>query len=190
MMTIIRGEDRTAPLKIRYKKDQEPYPLTGWTKITVIFEKSDRSKLEKTSGQKPAVKASASYGGVTYTAVTAGPNGNDIELVFNGTDSITTVVNAWNTANPSNTVSHNSSTPSSVPTAGSVKLFGGKSAYYDIEIVNLDAGKFTVHLSETDTKSLKVGPKQSFQVIIDKGDNTQGNRRIAVFDALLTVQDA
>jgi hypothetical protein len=27
-------------------------------------------------------------------------------------------------------------------------------------------------------------------VIIDKGDNTQGNRRIAVFDALLTVQDA
>ena len=191
MINIIKGEDRVIFLRVVSKETNEPFALTGWTNICAKFAKADRSYLEKTSGLKPAKKAAYTYESVTYSAVTAGDVGNDITLVFNGSDSIGDVVSAWNTANPLNTVSHNASNVSTVPSAGTIQLFGGVEAYHDVEAVgDLQLGKLSVRLSETDTKSLKTGPNQSFQVTIDYGANTQGTRRIVIFDSALNIIDA
>lgn len=66
------------------------------------------------------------FQGVTYTAVTAGPAGNAIALVFNGTQSVSLVVAAWNTAHPSNQVNYSPlPSGSNVPTAGTAQLTGG-----------------------------------------------------------------
>jgi hypothetical protein len=62
---------------------------------------------------------------VTFTAVTKGVVGNTIALVFNGTDDIDTVVNAWNVANPANTVGFTGQLGTYVPTAGTATLIGG-----------------------------------------------------------------
>jgi hypothetical protein len=53
-----------------------------------------------------AVAATATEQTVTFTADNAGVDGNSISLVFDGIEDITTIVDAWNTANPTNTVSH------------------------------------------------------------------------------------
>lgn len=68
--------------------------------------------------------ASVEFDGVTFTAVNAGVIGNSIELEFDGLDDIDTIVGAWNTANPSNTVSHDG-TGSDVLVAGTATLVGG-----------------------------------------------------------------
>lgn len=68
--------------------------------------------------------ASVTYQGVTFTADNVGEDGNLIELVFDGADTITAVVDDWNFNNPNNTVSHNG-TGSDVLTAGTADLQGG-----------------------------------------------------------------
>lgn len=70
------------------------------------------------------VKASGTHDSVTYTAVEYGTPGNSITLTFNGSDSILVVLDAWNTANPTNTVTTTADT-STIPAAGSVTLSGG-----------------------------------------------------------------
>jgi len=75
------------------------------------------------------VKASVVYDTVIFEADTAGVAGNSIALVFNGTtDDLTTVVGAWNTANPSNTVSFSGQAGSFIPTAGTATLINGVDA--------------------------------------------------------------
>jgi hypothetical protein len=73
----------------------------------------------------PAVAASVVYGAVTFTAVTAGLDGNGIDLVFDGIKDIDTVVNAWNAANPTNTVGFAGGLGTDVPLAGTASLAGG-----------------------------------------------------------------
>jgi hypothetical protein len=68
--------------------------------------------------------ASATHDGITFTADNQGWDGNDISLVFNGTDTVDTVVNAWNAANPTNTVSHDGA-GTETPAAATVDLYGG-----------------------------------------------------------------
>lgn len=82
-------------------------------------------------GVIPAVAASATYEGVTYTADNAGIIGNSISLVFDGIQDIDTVVLAWNTANPANTVSFSGGVGTTVPSAGTVELSGGTDALND-----------------------------------------------------------
>ncbi len=50
------------------------------------------------------INAIGSTGGATFTSANAGLIGNQIKLVFNGTDRIDTVVANWNAANPLNKV--------------------------------------------------------------------------------------
>jgi len=73
----------------------------------------------------PAVAASGTYHSVTYTADVPGALGNSIDLVFDGTSTNQTIVNNWNTLNPSNTVSITSGNPSAVSPSGSLTLSGG-----------------------------------------------------------------
>lgn len=70
------------------------------------------------------VQASATVGPNVFTAVNFGPGGNSISLVFNGVNSVSTVVAAWNAANPLNQVSFTGS-GATVPTAQTVTLSGG-----------------------------------------------------------------
>ncbi len=79
-----------------------------------------------------AVKAFILEQAVTFTAITAGVDGNSIELIFNGTDDIDTVIGVWNTANPTNTVEHDG-TGSTVLTVITITLTGGAEAINTID---------------------------------------------------------
>ncbi len=70
------------------------------------------------------VKATATVGPNVFTAVNFGTSGNLISLIFNGTDDVSTVVAAWNAANPTNQVVFTGS-GATVPTAQTVNLTGG-----------------------------------------------------------------
>ena len=71
------------------------------------------------------VASSVVYDTVTFTAVTPGADSNAIDLVFNGSDDIDTVVNAWNAANPNNQVSFSGQAGTYIPTSGTADLDGG-----------------------------------------------------------------
>jgi phage tail sheath protein FI len=75
-------------------------------------------------GVVSAVAATATEQSVLFTANTAGVIGNTISLVFDGVATIDAVVDAWNLANPSNTVSHDG-TGTAVLTAATVNLADG-----------------------------------------------------------------
>ena len=70
------------------------------------------------------VKAAATVGPNVFTAVNFGITGNLISLIFNGTDDVSTVVAAWNAANPTNQVVFTGS-GATVPSAQTVNLSGG-----------------------------------------------------------------
>lgn len=61
----------------------------------------------------------------SFQATQHGAVGNAINLVFNGTDDIDTVVAAWNASNPSNTVALISGAGTDVLTANTYNLSGG-----------------------------------------------------------------
>lgn len=71
------------------------------------------------------VEASVVYDTVTFTADFPGLDGNSIALVFDNVDDIDTVVNAWNAANPTNTVSFSGQAGTYVPAAGTTTLANG-----------------------------------------------------------------
>jgi hypothetical protein len=70
------------------------------------------------------VQASATVGPNVFTAVVYGTSGNLISLVFDGIDDVSTVVAAWNAANPANQVSFTGS-GATVPSAQTVNLLNG-----------------------------------------------------------------
>jgi hypothetical protein len=70
------------------------------------------------------VQATITVGPNVFTAVNYGTSGNLISLVFNGTDDVTTVVAAWNAANPTNQVTFTGS-GATVPSAQTANLIGG-----------------------------------------------------------------
>ncbi len=83
---------------------------------------------------------------ITFTAVAPGQLGNGIFLAFNGTDTVASVVTAWNTAHPSNTVTY-TGLGSVVPTAqtvgpiGGISIVGGSADYverYSYSGINVD----------------------------------------------------
>jgi len=71
------------------------------------------------------VEASVIYDTVTFTADNPGIDGNNISLVFDGIDDLDTVVNAWNAANPTNTVSFSGQAGAYVPAGGTASLVNG-----------------------------------------------------------------
>lgn len=70
------------------------------------------------------VNASIVYETVTFTADVPGAAGN-VTLVFNAVDTLTTIVGAFNSANPTNTVSFSGQAGAYVAAAGSAILVGG-----------------------------------------------------------------
>lgn len=180
---IVKGEDRVLTLSIKVRKREgDPYDLTGWTKITAEFRKSDNSILALTTDPADGVAASASHtdGGsttVTFTADTVGVVGNSISLVFDGIDDVDTVVNAWNTANPGNTVSHDGAGTEVLPAATINLQDGVDNVTYVTVLGSVVLGKIQVSLTDTHTNQLRLGKTQSIRVKIDKGTE----RRIAIF---------
>lgn len=71
-----------------------------------------------------SIAATALEQGVTFTADVAGSAGNSIALVFDGIDTLDTVVTAWNGANVGNEVSHDG-TGTAVLTVVTTTLSGG-----------------------------------------------------------------
>ena len=128
-LRIFRGQDKSFLIRLINKKTKDPYTLTGATLIQVIFEKEDRTKLKLSNVNVPAVKSQGEIQSVIFTALVAGSEGNGINLVFNGTDTIDQVVTAWNNANPTNGVEHNAQDGSEVLEAGAVELIGGYPSY-------------------------------------------------------------
>jgi hypothetical protein len=81
--------------------------------------------------------ASVVFDTVTFTADNAGSAGNSIALVFNNSDTLTTVVGAWNSANPTNTVSFTGQAGTYVPAAGTAQLVGGSDSQgLDVFLLN------------------------------------------------------
>lgn len=174
---ISRGEDATFKVKLRLKNG-DPYDLTGITLASLKFRKQNGGYHTIDSSQTPAKAATGSYGSVTYTAVTAGENGNTITLVFDGVKTIAQVVSDWNTAHGSNTVGHNSSTPTTVPAAGTLVLSGGRDPFYKVEAISpLVLGQLQVKMVEEDTNLLALGKRLTLFVTVDKGIHPQGERR-------------
>lgn len=83
--------------------------------------------------QEETVSAIGSYEGVTYTSSRIGPIGN-ATLTFDGVDSIDTVVNAHNSANWWQKITHDG-TGTTIPTAGTVEL---KAGAYTVDYENGD----------------------------------------------------
>lgn len=184
--TIIRGEDRPLIARMIFKDSGEPFDLVGWTKITVQFRKADRSILDKDSVLVGGSFATVLFDGVNYTATNIGANGNLISLTADGIKSIATLVNDWNTANPSNGLVHDALDDTVVPVAGNILLGGGVDQTRSVEVISEVLSKISIDLTDIDTNALKVGPNQSFKVIVDKGSD----RRIVLFDSALNVINA
>jgi len=94
--------------------------------ITGLHDYRD-SVIDRNRLSPAAVAAEVVYDTVTFTADTAGAAGN-VNLIFNGSDDLDTVVGAWNTANPSNTISFSGQAGTYAPAAGTASLAGGLDA--------------------------------------------------------------
>ena len=91
-------------------------------------------------------KAVAYIDNLLFTAVNDGEIGNSISLVFNGTDSVSTVVDAWNTANPANQVDveYKVGDPNQIPPAQTVNLVGaGYNLVFDNLLNNVTGDRFS-----------------------------------------------
>jgi len=181
---IIRGEDRILVARIVFDESREPFDLTGFTEIKAQFKKSNNSILEKTSLSAPSTFAGATHDGVEFTADVKGTIGNSIVLNFNGIDDLATVLAAWNTPNPNNTVSADTTDLTQVLTIIVLSFTGGTNKNF---ITSLDdkLGKIQIELDNEDTNSLRVAQDQSLKIFVDIG--TQ--RRIVIFRSVLNVFD-
>lgn len=186
---VVKGEDRILILRMIFLDSKEPYDLVNWTKVTVQFKQSNRAILEKTTELNPATVAYFSHDGVVYSATIPGVAGNTIALSFDGLEDIDSVVNAWNTANPTNAVAYDGD-GSSVPAEGAFQLSRGRDPYRDVEVINTTLGKISVRLTDADSSSLKTGPNQNIVAVVDKGEHPNGERRIIHFNQVLTVVNA
>jgi hypothetical protein len=187
---IYRGADKTFLVRLINTKSGDPYDLSSFDYVQVVFLLKSRKKLILTTDTVPAVKAQADKDGVTFIAQNGGAQGNSITLNFNGVDDIDTVVNAWNTANPSNLVTHNGN-GTDVLSAETVVLSNGYDSYQPVQVWgDPKYGKVLVTLLESQTINLRAGTSQSFTVIIDNGINPGGFRNIGVFEQGVDVFEA
>lgn len=187
-ITIITGTDRSPVVRLRNPKTGDPLDLTSATKIQFEFTNRNRSKLVLDNTEIPATRAQITVDNIIFIADNAGSQGNDIILQFDGVNDVTTVVSDWNTANPTNTVSHNG-TGTEIISLQTVRLTDGFDAFFPVEI-NGDPqlGKVIIRLLEKDTNGLKRGPNQTFIAIIDYGTNPGGTRIKGFYSKLDVVE--
>ena len=183
---LYRGEDRSLIFTLRNSDTSDPFPLTGWTKITAVFKGNYNNSLSKVTDPINTVKAIAEHSGVSFNAVEVGVDGNDIVLTFDNVKTIQEVMDTWNTANPTKLVEAAAGTTlSQVLPVGVVPFSGGYDGDIYVEVINEDLGKISVKLTESDTNGLRIGPDQSVKIIVDKGTE----RRIALVRNQLDVED-
>lgn len=188
MISIVKGDDRNLNLFFILTGTQRPYDLTGWTHISVFFKMQYGDLLEKSTTAYNTF-ATAFYSGITFTALASGTAGNSIALVYSGTNTVQQVVNAWNTANPSNKVSHNSPDGNLVIPAGTVTLADALDNLVDVTVVNAILGHVKVHIRQEDTTQLLAGRSLSFKAVIDNGAPPNGERRKIIFENALEVTE-
>jgi len=193
--TVYRGEDRVLTLRVTSGQDKLPYDLTDVTRLAVFFRQGNATELLEVNSDTISAKTatatlSTNNGDIDFTADNAGAEGNNIELVFDGVKDVDTVVNEWNTNNPTNTVSY-SGDGTFVPSSQTIKLTGGQDSYQPVSVIGDPVlGKVQVVLSEGETNKLRTGPNQSIKMHIDKGTHpTPGERRVVVFSSVLNVQE-
>lgn len=183
-VNVVRGEDKVFICKLR-KDDGDPFDLTGVTSIMVKLYKASGGYQEITTAQTPAVSAKATYGAFTFTAVQPGITGNEIQLIFNGTQTVQQVVDAWNLLYPLNSVSYTGGAGTVVLTSGNVTLNDGLNAFYPLVLITpLVLGKLQITLTDANTNDLKLGTNPLL-IILDFGTHSQGIRKlVSIMDAL------
>jgi hypothetical protein len=170
---------RSVPKKFNLKlrtPSGDPHPgVESATEITIKF-KTIGGSLSINTQQVPADKAFKLSNSVTYTAAVAGVAGNLIILPFDGIETIDSVINTWNGANPGNTVVSDAATPAvTVPVAGTVTLEEGQEAFFNVKKPTLaNTANLAIVLSGKDTKDLRIGPNQSIDVLLDNDANFPG----------------
>jgi hypothetical protein len=188
-LKIVRGEDKDFVVKIRGKDSNDPVDLTAITQVSFSLTRSNRTLLTRTMAQVPAKKAFVDINNLRIIANSAGALGNNIILMFNGVDDLDTIVDEWNTANPFNTIAHNG-LGTEVLSEAEYMLSGGADAYFPITVVgNPILGKIQIHLTDEDTKSLRLGLNQSLIVTLDFGAHPTGIRKITRYDNKVDILD-
>lgn len=185
-ISMQRGEDRILVIRIVFEDTNEPYDLTGWTKVAAHFKSADGSTIIKDSVLVGGEFASAYYEGVTFTADDPGSAGNAIVLAFDGVKTLEDVVDEWNTGNPSLRVTHDSVNETDVLPSSSVTLSGGVNQTRSVSVLSEVLGKLQVTLSSEDTGAFKVGKNLSFKIVVEKGEQ----RRIVMLHSALHVYDS
>jgi len=189
-LKVVRGEDERFVLKLRTKSQQDPLDLSSATKISISLIKSNRTEIVLTNEVLVAQKAKTKVWQVTFTALTPGVNGNNIQLDFDGIKTVQEIVDEWNIANPTNTIGHDG-TGSTKLTGGLYTLSGGLPAYQAIEVVDSPIlGRIKVTLLDTHTNQLRLGLNQSLTIKVDFGVHPTGNRVIAQLKNFLDVVEA
>lgn len=186
-LKISKGEDKRITFFFKNANSLRPVNLEEATNIQFIFERSDRQSAILDMVQIPAVKASYVYNGGKFTAVVPGAIGNSIILQFDGVATTDQVVNAWNLANPANTVGYTGLVGTFVPLESTMRLANGLDAYVPVSIVSAVIGEVSLIIEDRVSNSFKVGDNQSFKVIIDFGEAPQGTRRKARISNILDV---
>lgn len=104
---------------------------------SIPYQYSGQKFLEYPEVEFDGVKAVASRGGVTFTAIYNGDDLNGEILEFDGVSDILTVVTEFNNEHPLNPIEHDGS-DSQVLSAGSATFFGGSYNVEEKDLVYLD----------------------------------------------------
>lgn len=185
---IISDTDYIKVFRLKDSRTGDPVDLTSATNIMIQLIARDRSVLSFNNAVMPARAANYTYAGVLYSAVTPGAAGNTISLVFNGSQSIATVIAAWNTAHSGNTVASNAPDDTVIPVAGSFTLDLGHDSYTPVQVLGSPLiGKIQLSLTRVDTLNLRIGNNQSMKIFIDFGPG--GPRRGGAYQSKVDVID-
>jgi hypothetical protein len=186
---INSGADASIVVRVKDPLTRDPFDLTNATNIQFTFDTRDRGKLTVDNVEVPAQVANLTYDNIALSAVNAGADGNLISLVFDGIADLDTIVNAWNTANPTNQAQHGG-VGNEVLVAGTARLTDGYNAYTPVEIIGeAILGRVRITLLEKETSSLKRGPNQSFKMTIDQGAFPGGVRTKGSYDRLDVIDE-
>jgi len=192
---IRRGSD--VSFTIRLLDDTgRPYDLTNVTFFQLRLPKANTGSVTINSDLAHGTKAFSEAVVIDseeaiFSAVTPGASGNNIVLIFDGTDTIDDVVDAWNLANDENQVEYDlEGIGAEVLTAQTITLSQGTNNYKKVEArTPLVLGELTVKLSNTDTEQLKIGKQQAIELTIDKGLHPTGDRKVVLLRDAISVEE-